>query len=323
MQIRKWFRKNPYGQYSYRVLLAAGSAAVTVGLSFLPFETVLQAIWVMFSSLLIGYLLLRGRLNETDDARYRRLFRGRFEHLAKTNPEALTTIFSDNVGRPVMRWFEDEYDVPISQAKAVDALDSLSRTGDQPGQLIFRVGVELGKWLKECEGKGEDVTTLEFVEAEIATFIQRNEHLLGEEIADGIYFRHVKRGSRRPIGIHMFHPKSKCLFTVEDQDFRGERHSVALSAKTGVFTSDKDWELFKEYVYREFPYFQPGRGGSGPQKRGVPLFVVSGFDTWTEEKEVIREKLLRLDEGLPATADNEQADEEPADEDQHATDPAD
>ena len=129
MRSIKWFRRNVYGQYVARVLLAIGSAAVTIALSYLPYDTILQAIWMIVASMFMGFFVLQQRLNETDDIRYRPLFRTRFAHLDKADPEALTTIFADNIRRPVLDWFADEYDIRISDAKNIDAIDSLARPG--------------------------------------------------------------------------------------------------------------------------------------------------------------------------------------------------
>ena len=291
LPIPAWFRTNAYGQFTYRVLLAIGSALVTVGLSYLPYDTILQAIWVVISTLFIATFALRQRLNETDEVRYRRLSSGRFEYLQKHNPEALNTVFAQNIRPAVFDWFESEYYVPIKSAKKVDALDSFARSGDLPGQLIFRIGVELGQWLNKNEGDPQK--RLAMFEEGIESFINSNESLLGDEVAEGIYLRHVRKGEMRPVGIHMFHPKSRCLFTIEDFDYTPIVKRVALSLKSETVSglSDEEWNGLKKFVHDTFPYFRPANEGSGPQKQRIPFFVSSAFDDWANEKHQVSGKL--------------------------------
>jgi|GEM_PF-4434050 len=110
-RIKAWFRRNAYGVSTLRVIVALGSAAISVGLSVLPYDTALQAIWVVISSLFMASLVLRQRLNESDDHRYRRLFNNRFSYLQANDPEALVTIFAENIRPGVLDWFQAEYGV--------------------------------------------------------------------------------------------------------------------------------------------------------------------------------------------------------------------
>lgn len=297
--LMNWIRQNAYGQFAHRVFLALVSAAVTIALSYLPHDTILQAIWVVLSSLFIGYVALHQRLNETDESRYRRLFRSRFSYLEKADPEALTTIFAENIRLPVLRWFEEEQGVPLQQVQKIDALDSLARSGDQPGQLIFRTGVRLGQWLEQA--KQAEVPALEHFSAAVDEFIGERTDLLGDEIAPGVYLRHVKPGEHRPVGVHMFHPQSRCLFTIETYDSERPRIAVALSLKSSLFdqATDEQWESFKQEVHRLFPCFQPVQGGSGPQRRPIPFFVSAAMPEWDTEREQVPAKLKELMERLP------------------------
>jgi len=297
-RIRGWFRQNAYGAFFWRVLWALGAAAVSVGLSFLPYDTILQAVWVVVSSLFMAAFVLRQRLNETDDTRYKRLFKSRFAWFQHNDPEALVTIFSENIRPPVMDWFETEYGVPVREAKSFDALDSLARSGDRPGQLIFRTGVELGKWLQEMQDEPEKLASLE---SRLQQFVRENEGLLGEQVAPGIYFRSVKRGEQRPAGVHMFHPESRLLLTCEFYDEEERRHAPALSAKSQLFTdyNEDQWKAFVKNVHREFPCFQPAKGGSGPQKQSIPFFIGSVDDAPALSEDELKARLLRIAELFP------------------------
>ena len=300
-QLRTWFRRNAYGVFTLRVLVAAGSALIAVGLSYLPHDTLLQAIWVFCSSLFMGWLVLRGRLNESDDTRYRRLFSTRFTWLQQNDPEALTTIFAENIRPRVLQWFESEYRVNVSRAAKIDALDSLARSGDSPGQLIFRTGVQLGQWLGDVQPGDGSVAALE---ARLSDFVLSNEKLLGEEVGEGLYLRHITRGSRRPIGVHMFHPTSRMLLTVEYYDHEKDRHALALSVRSQLFenASETDWEAFRAGVLERFPQFRASQGGSGPQRQQIPFFIGYIDQSRVETDDALATKVNELASLLPAAA---------------------
>ena len=302
-KVRDWFQGTVYRQFALRVLVAIGSAAIAVALSFLPYDTVLQAIWVVISSMFMGYLVLRQRLNESDQQRYERLFNSRFAYLQENDPEALTTIFAENLRPPVLNWFHSEYKVPIANAQSVDALDSLARNGDKPGQLIFRTGVELGQWLQACD---PDADKLKQLENRLQQFVTNNEHLLGNEVAPGMYIRHIHHGEQRPVGVHMFHPLSRLLLAIEYYDADTPRHAVALSARAHLFVGQNsiDWKLFKDKVWELFPGFMPANGGSGPQTFSVPFFIGPIMDTPVDSDSVLTKKLLSLNELFPQPDEN-------------------
>jgi len=318
-RVRSWFRRNVYGKFLLRVFVALGAAAISVALSYLPYDTALQSIWVVVSSLFMGFLVLRQRLNESDDDRYCRLFNSRFTYLEQHDPEALTTIFAENIRPRVLNWFDSEYGVAVSKASRVDALDSLARSGDMPGQLIFRTGVELGQWLQDCN---EFEDKLPQLEARLDEFVLKNESLLGEEVAAGIFFRHLHNGERRPVGIHMFHPRSRLLLTVEYYDAEKKRHAISLSARSSLFDTggESAWTKFQEVVHSDFPCFQPANGGSGPQRLGIPFFVSSIADASVESDEVLKTKLLHVAEMLPEVEVAKESDPSPRDSSDEETD---
>jgi hypothetical protein len=296
--IKAWFRRNAYGVFTLRIIVALGSAAISIGISFLPYDAALQAIWVVISSLFMASLVLRQRLNESDDHRYRRLFNNRFSYLQANDPEALVTIFSENIRPRVLDWFQAECGVVARDVKTLDALDSLARSGDGPGQLIFRTGVQLGKWVQEVQHELDKVPGLE---TRLQQFVVRNEPLLGHRIASGIYLRHIRRGEQRPAGIHMFHPESRLLLTIEHYDEVQKRNAPALSARSHLFAGcdDSVWQTFVRQVYLEFPCFQAANGGSGPQKPSIPFFVGSIDEAPMASDEVLKAKLLKLAKFLP------------------------
>lgn len=307
MPLFRWFLQNAYGQYAARVFIAIGSAVVTMLLSLLPHDTLLQAIWMVIASLFMGFFVLRQRLNETDDVRYRRLFRSRFAYLERADPEALTTVFAENIRPRVLDWFASEYDIPIRDAKNIDALDSLARSGDKPAQLIFRTGAELGQWLGESENHERTVSGLE---KRIDRFVENNLSLLGDELAEGIYLRHIRNGEKRPVGIHLFSPRSRCLFTIEEYEGATTKYAMALSLKSHLFeeSTDEQWDAFKQRVQREFPFFNPARGGSGPRKKSVPLFVSPITDGLPPNRETVKAGLLKLMESIePTTPESDQS----------------
>ncbi len=294
--IPSWFRRNAYGVFTGRLLVAMASACVSLMLSTLPHDAILQAIWVVVSTMFMGWLVLRERLNEDDDARYRRLFQSRFDFLKKNDPEALTTVFAENLRPRVYEWFRTEYDVDLKQAHSIDALDSLARSGDLPGQLIFRTGVELGEWREKSRNESDKLVALE---GRLQQFVKSKESLLGEAIADGVYIRHIRRGEQRPAGVHMFHPASRLLLTIEYYD-QQQRHAIALSTRTWLFTDgEPQFETFKKEVFKVFPEFQPANGGSGPQRLNVPFFVSPVNDKPLAADDALAEKLRQLLPVLP------------------------
>ena len=287
-----WFRRNAYGVFTRRVLIAIGLAAVSVLLSFLPYDTILQAIWVIVSTLFMASLVLRERLNESDDARYRRLFESRFLFLKENDPEALTTVFAENIRPRVLTWFHDEFKIPIHEVDRIDALDSLARNGDDPGQLIFRTGIELGKWLNQSEPEDDKVKNLS---NRLEAFVQQNTALLGEEVAPGAFLRHIRHGEARPVGVHMFHEASRLLLTIEHYGKSEDRTSLALSAKASLFANDANlWTEFHRRVHEEFKCFQPAHGGSGPQKPTIPFFVGAIEESLVFSNDQLTAKLVGL-----------------------------
>jgi len=301
-QLKNWFRRNAYGKFSLRLLVALGSAAVAVALSFLPHDTILQAIWVVASSMFMGYVVLRQRLNETDDRRYERLINTRFTYLQKNDPEALNTIFADNLRPRMLDWFHAEYGVNVGSLEKIDALDSLARNGDSPGQLILRTGVEFGRWFEQVADRVDKIPHFNY---KIGEFISQNESLLGQEVENGIYFRKIKMGEQVPTGIHMFHPESRLLMSLKLYEQDESRHSLSLSTRTHLFEVDDQnpaeiaWENFKEVVLKQFPEFEPVNGGSGPQKMAIPFFVSAVSNTQTISDDELQSRLRVVAAAIP------------------------
>lgn len=270
--IRNWFRRNAYGIFLQRVLIALGLAGVSILLSYLPYDTLLQAIWVIISSSFMAWIVLRRRLNETDDARYRRLFHSRFTFLENNDPEALTTIFAENLRPRVYEWIHNEIGVDVEKAGKIDALDSLAKNGDAPGQLLLRAGIRFGEWKASIKGADDQLKELEKA---LNEFVLNNRELLGTEIEPGLFLRHLRPGDARPVGVHMFHPDSQALLTIEHYKSDKPRHSLALSFKSHLFEDfdQSQWETFRQSVHEHFPCFLPAEGGSGPQKKSIPFFV--------------------------------------------------
>ena len=285
------------------MLVALGAAGVTVALSFLPYETVLQAAWVLIASFFIGYRKFSQRLNETDEARYRRLYTTRFAHFERTNPEALNTVFADNLRTSIFQWFESEHGLALGNVPKIDALDSLSRSGDVPGQLIFRAGVHLGQMLPQARAEAEP---LKYIDQRVEAFSNENEKLLGEQVGPGMYLRRVRQGEQRPTGIHIFHPASRCLFTIESG--LTEKRSLAMSFKSALFEgwSEEQWHSFKQAVHDVFPYFRPSAGGSGPQKMTIPYFISAWMEVSKEEERSLPARIERIMSLLPAPVATEE-----------------
>ncbi|MEM7784436.1 MAG: hypothetical protein AAF623_13865 [Planctomycetota bacterium] len=302
--IKNWFRRNEYGKFAFRLIIAIGSAIVAVLLSLFPHDTVLQAVWVVASTMFMGFVVLRQRLNETDDVRFQRLFKARFAYLQANDPEALNTIFAENLRPRVMDWFAQESGVEIKSVNKIDAVDSLAKNGDVPGQLLMRTGVEFGKWFQEVWDREDKIPHFNY---RVQKFIDDHEHLLGEKLEDGFYFRRIRIGENVPTGIHMFHDTSRLLMSLKE--YEEGRASLSLSARTHVFeVHGNDWDKFKTQVHRLFPEFQPVNGGSGPQRVEIPFFVgsVSAYPVSVDEELKTKLKKLGATLTIPAEKDSEE-----------------
>lgn len=308
-ELRDWFRRNAYGRLTVRIGLAVSAAGVSIVLSFLPYDTILQAFWVVVSSLVMGFVVLRQRLNETDERRYNRLVNARFNYLINNDPEALNTVFADNLRSRVFQWLHTETGVDFKQFPNADALDSLAKNGDLPGQLILRLGLNVGSWIGAA--KGNDHSTE--LKKRLGEFVEEHESLLGDAIDEGIYFRRIRLREALPTGIHLFHRSSKLLFAVKYYDEEMHRHSISLSAKAVHFEGqDAEWERFKEQVFECFPEFQPVSGGSGPQKARIPFFV-GPINQDAPDEDDLRDRLKRLATAVPvpANVDVQKSSQEP------------
>ena len=284
-----WFRRNAYGRFTVRLVVAFAAAGVSILLSFLPYDTILQAIWVVISSMVMGLVVLRQRLNETDERRYTRLVQTRFNYLINNDPEALNTVFADNLRGRVAEWLDQETSLGFKQLRNFDAMDSLAKNGDLPGQLLLRVGLKVGEWLGKDEGDADSAS----LENRVTQFVDDHKELLGEELNPGVFYRRICLGDHLPTGLHLFYPHSRLLLSVKFYDGDKNRHSLSLSGKAQLFESNARWESFKHAVHEAFPEFQPVNGGSGPQKASIPFFVGPIHETAPNEEDVKR-RFLQL-----------------------------
>ena len=290
----------------------AGVVAVTVAyvLSYLPFSNILQAIWILSSSIYLSTRGFKSRMNEDDELRHKRLQEERFAFWQKKDPETLKTLFSHNLTTQVLEWIDEELEVPISDLDEIHALDSLSRIQEKPGRLILKTGFLLGAWNTQWHHKQLDETNHQdtaedsneltdrkrsYFKECLQTWIQEHRFLLGEEITSGTYLCHLGKDQlQRPIGVHLLTPESKILLSLEtrptptidnhedsqinDQNLNPSVHrlgSVSLSLQSS-FTqslSKEEWISFKEQLFEIFPIFKRVNGGSGSQSQHIPFFI--------------------------------------------------
>jgi hypothetical protein len=292
--------------------IQAGIIAVTVAyaLSYLPFSDVLQAIWILLSSIYLSTRRLKSRLNEGDELRHKRLQEERFAFWQKKDPETLKTLFSQNLTTQVLTWIDEELDIQVSDLDEIHALDSLSHIQETPGRLILRAGFLLGAWntqwhthqLNELTDQDPTERSDEFINQKrsyiqecLQAWIQEHRFLLGEEITEGTYLCHIGKDQlQRPIGIHLLTPESKILLSLEthsvsvelnDDDSQSSESTLNQSVDTlksislslqSSFTqslSKEEWSSFKDQLFKIFPMFKRINGGSGSQSQHIPFFI--------------------------------------------------
>lgn len=253
-------------------------AIATVCLGYFENDDLYQGIWVFLSSTITAIVIFKRRIKENDEERYARLAKSYFQHWIKKDPQIVEGLFASNVPYSVVRWFEKETACNLLACDDSHSVDSWAKLGDEPGELIFRAGLNLGKIIGDDEASKKNIELK--ISNELKTFTNESLHILGEEIAPGVFFKKLEKGDSHPAGIHISQKKSKCLAMVV-QEKRGEKDSdvfnkVSFGLKKEYLEklSDIEWENVKEsIIYDIFPFFKPVLGGSGPQKKDVPLFL--------------------------------------------------
>lgn len=269
------FIKSPvYRRFFWTLFIGLLIGVGTWFLGFLPYDDALQGAWAFFSAVIAATIAFKKRVAEDDAARYRRVAHKAFNYWVNKNPELVQGLFSSNFPYAAIRWFKDKTGCDILQCDNCHVIDSLSQEGQEPGQLLFYSGIELGKVMAQNEGKPLN----EVFSKKFAQFAVEWKKYLGEEIAPGVFFKEIKKGDHRPAGVHICNQDSKCLVVLEymnkGREF-GKMATAAFSFKKDYLeeVTDQDWIKIKDIVYKYFPYFEPSNAGSGPQKKHVPLFL--------------------------------------------------
>jgi hypothetical protein len=307
-----------YQQYLRHIGVGLTSALITVALSFLPFSDLLQALWIFASTIFIATRSLKSRLNEGDEARFRRLYEERVKLWSRLDPDVLKALFSQNLSDRHLAWLDAELGLPLSTLEEVHALDSLARAGDQPGQLSLRAALLLGEWRAELErgvehtleeGALNEEGRLEGYRERLISWTEAHTHLLGEQLAPGLFIREIKLGEQRPIGVHLLSPSSDMLFTYEERAPRegeeGESHitsysvALSLSASRTQGMSEEAWSTWRDELYRRLPMFQRAHNASGPQRRDLPFFIQPKLSKAELNLPSIKAELQALYSALP------------------------
>ena len=303
-------KKRLYKAYLRTLLLGLGSALIGVALGFLPYADLLQAAWITLSTIYFATRDLRGRLNEDDEQRFRRLYEERVRLWARRDPEVLKALFSQNLSDKHLRWLDEELGVALSALSEAHALDSLARAGDQPGALPLRAALLLGAWRREVDALPPE-GRLEEYRRRLVAWAEESRDLLGEEVAEGVYLRRVALGERRPVGVYLLRPGARLLISVEerpasaDEEGRPLRgadegdagYSVALSARAEALAhlSGAEWARWRAEALAALPYLERAHGGSGPQRQSLPFFIQPSLRARDLDLDAARAALLRLD----------------------------
>ncbi|WP_372370252.1 hypothetical protein [Candidatus Uabimicrobium sp. HlEnr_7] len=271
---------SPVYKRFYREITAGFFIAIaTIGLGYLPGDDFLQGIWVFLSTSTAAWIALRTRVRENDEERYSRLAKSYFRHWIKEDPQKVEGLFAANVPYSVIDWFQKEANCNLLKCNSPHVVDSWSKVGDEPGELIFRSGLRLGKMLRES--KENNCKTQEFLSKKFSEFAQNGKELLGEEIAPHVFYKKLKKGDYRPVGIHISNSHSECLIVSEKQERQNGESTITINRISLGFKqeqlealNEEEWEYAKKHIiFQHFPYFKPAQGGSGPQKKVVPLFL--------------------------------------------------
>ena len=270
---------SPVYRRLYKSLLFGFVVAVaTVSLGALPEDDLIQGIWVFLSTSIAALVAFRQRLKEDDEQRYARLAKSYFKYWIKKDPKAIEGLFASNVPYSVVRWLQKEAGCDLSKCDCMHSVDSWARFGDEPGELIFRAGLNFGKMLGETKVSSQEAEKI--ISQKLKSFTEDSLSLLGEEIHPNVFYKEIKEDDCYPAGIHMSNSKSECL-AVLIREKRGEKQletfnkiSFGLKREYLESISDDEWEMIKrDIIYPTFPFFKPVNGGSGPQKKLVPLFL--------------------------------------------------
>ena len=245
--------------------IASLTAGFTIwfGVTF-EYDDYYQAALQFFSILYMSHKSLNTRKNEHEFQRKNRVAKAKFQNLLQKDPGLAEGLFADNVPLAVIRWFQKETGVDLFKVPKLEVVDSFSKVGDAPGNLIFRTGIVLGKlignWERSKKGSLEDYLSKGFEK-----FYQENKILLGEEISKGVFYKNLVFGNNRPIGIFLYHEECKCLVIEEkDESFKDSMVKISLCFKKSLFeTIDENvWKEIKEGIHRAKPLFAPGAGRS-------------------------------------------------------------
>ncbi|BBM82229.1 hypothetical protein [Candidatus Uabimicrobium amorphum] len=248
-------------------------ALATIALGYLPYDDFWQGAWVFLSTSAAAWMALKTRVKESDADRYSRLAKGYFSYWIKKDPQKVEGLFANNVPYSVVEWLKKEENCNLFDCDVPHVVDSWCRVGDEPGELIFRSGLNLGKMLSDKDNR----EVHEFLSEKFVELVQEKRKLLGEEIAPHVFYKELKEGDYRPTGVHISDAYSECLIIRERRDWDGatsERISLGLKKDYLEQLSDEEWDTVKNtIIYKHCPYFRPVGGGSGPQKKYVPLFL--------------------------------------------------
>lgn len=280
---------SPVYKKFYKEITAGFCIAIaTIALGYLPYDDFWQGAWVFLSTSTTAWIALKTRVKESDAERYSRLAKGYFRYWIDKDPQKVEGLFANNVPYSVVEWLKKEENCNLLDCNVPHIVDSWCRVGDEPGELIFRSGLNLGKMLSE----NDDKEIHEFLSEKFMQLTKEKRKLLGEELAPHVFYKELTEGDYRPTGVHMSDPYSECLIIRERHDRDGvisERISLGLKKDYLEELSDEEWEVIKKtIIFKHCPYFKPAGGGSGPQKKQVPLFLT--------EKNLSSEELTRFPE---------------------------
>lgn len=245
---------------------------LSVATAFIPGFDLVKSLALAVCASVAFLFQAKGRCNEEETDRYRRLCGERYPVVLKNHAYMLSNLLvNGDIPYKWMGWLKNlGVDIKEEARGMLHAVDSLCHFGDEPAQGIARATY----FVATAKAKGQSL------EEALKLFVSENSGALGQEISKGCFLKKLEAGQPLPYGIFQATPSTRLLCTfyavqvcIESLNFWGQKtqtikevSSMRICVKSGM-----DAEATKKIVHEIFPELAPKNFGSGPQQSG--LFV--------------------------------------------------